>query len=148
MSLGMDCPLCMLNETSHLASCPDSRCISGPSFLLGRGLGTMYVVALVMRETLGEELGAGNGAESFDSIPKSFLNTFRCLVAGDCADETGRPIFVLVPGVECCARVARVNHISASPNNSQQIGFWLIYLRMSPRGVLVSALIQSCRTGW
>jgi len=49
-----------------------------------------------MRETLGEEDGEGYGAESFSTLPQAGFNTFRCLVVEDCADETGRPIFVLV----------------------------------------------------
>ena len=38
----------------------------------------------------------GNGAEMFSSVPKAFFTLYRCVVAGDCADETGRPVFVLV----------------------------------------------------
>lgn len=56
----------------------------------------IFLVALVLRETLGEESGVGFGAESFNTLGISIFSMFRCLVAGDCADETGRPIFVLV----------------------------------------------------
>jgi hypothetical protein len=56
----------------------------------------LYVVALVLRETLGKEGETGHGAESFASLATAFFSVFRCVVAGDCTDETGRPIFVLV----------------------------------------------------
>jgi len=59
----------------------------------------LYVVAIILRETLGKEDGAmnsGDGAESFSTLAKAFFNIFRCVVVGDCSDETGRPIFVLV----------------------------------------------------
>jgi len=56
----------------------------------------LFVVALVLRETLGEESGTGNGSQSFGSLSAAYFTIFRCVVAGDCSDETGRPIFVLV----------------------------------------------------
>merc|ERR1712093_693401 len=62
----------------------------------------LYVVALVLRESLGQEHGYGkesrnsNGANSFSTLAKAYFTLFRCVVAGDCADESGRPIFVLV----------------------------------------------------
>jgi hypothetical protein len=56
----------------------------------------LYVVALVMRETLGaNEKGEGHGAECFSTLARAFFTMFVCVVAGDCSDEHGRPIFVL-----------------------------------------------------
>lgn len=55
----------------------------------------LFLVALILRETLGNEVGDENGAASFSSLPKAFFTLYRCVVVGDCADETGRPIFVL-----------------------------------------------------
>jgi len=56
----------------------------------------LFVVALVLRETLGQEEDADNGAEMFSSLTMSFFSVFRCVVAGDCTAADGRPIFVLV----------------------------------------------------
>jgi len=60
----------------------------------------LYVVALVLRETLGEEAAVGSsessGAQMFSTLGKAFFNVFRCVVAGDCTGDGGRPIFVLV----------------------------------------------------
>jgi len=64
----------------------------------------LFVVAMVFRETLGEEkgssiddaTGAFGAASSFSTLSSAAFTTFRCVVAGDCADGSGRPIFVLV----------------------------------------------------
>jgi len=60
----------------------------------------VYIVGLVLRETLGNHFTeAGNlegGAENFRTLPQSIFTTYRCLVAGDCSDTSGRPIFYLV----------------------------------------------------
>merc|ERR1719247_3146949 len=55
----------------------------------------LYVVALLLRETLGKE-EFGYGAEGFSTIAQAFFTSFRCFVAGDCTDNQGRPIMVLV----------------------------------------------------
>jgi hypothetical protein len=54
----------------------------------------IYVMAIVLRDTLGEETVTGHGAEMFSSLPASFFNVFRCVVAQDCNDRDGRPIFI------------------------------------------------------
>jgi len=51
----------------------------------------LYAVSLIFRETLGTE-----GQELFDSVPLSFFTVFRCIVAGECTDRSGRPIFAIV----------------------------------------------------
>jgi len=53
---------------------------------------------LILRETLGNEARKGDdmGASSFNSVPKAFFTLYHCVVVGDCADKSGRPIFVLV----------------------------------------------------
>jgi hypothetical protein len=62
----------------------------------------LYVVALVLRESLGQEtpketsLTGGSAIEHFSSLGKSFFTVFRCILANDCADDSGRPIFVIV----------------------------------------------------
>ena len=38
----------------------------------------------------------GDGAEHFSTLANSFFTVFRCVVVADCADQHGRPIFVLV----------------------------------------------------
>lgn len=56
----------------------------------------LYIVALVLRTTLGEEDSPGHGAEAFSTLQKAFFSVFRCVVVGDCSTSDGRPIFVLV----------------------------------------------------
>jgi hypothetical protein len=58
----------------------------------------LYVVALILRETLGaeEKLSPSRSAENFSSLPKAFFTVYRCVVAGDCSERNGRPVFVLV----------------------------------------------------
>eukprot|EP00928_Gymnodinium_smaydae_P000381 TRINITY_DN10149_c0_g1_i3.p1 TRINITY_DN10149_c0_g1~~TRINITY_DN10149_c0_g1_i3.p1 ORF type:complete len:635 (-),score=101.53 TRINITY_DN10149_c0_g1_i3:285-2189(-) len=53
-----------------------------------------YIIALTFRETLGRSEGAGS--DSFKDIPSSFFTMFRCIVAGDCSQDEGRPLFVLI----------------------------------------------------
>uniref|UniRef100_A0A7S2IPC6 EF-hand domain-containing protein n=1 Tax=Zooxanthella nutricula TaxID=1333877 RepID=A0A7S2IPC6_9DINO len=54
----------------------------------------VYALCLVFRETLGSQVG--HGAGYFNSVPRSFFTVFRCIVIGDCADDAGRPIFLLI----------------------------------------------------
>jgi len=64
----------------------------------------LYVVALVLRETLGKEAAVGDGfsdretsgVQMFSTLAKSFFTVFRCVAASDCSDDFGRPIFVIV----------------------------------------------------
>merc|ERR1712224_608232 len=60
----------------------------------------IYMVALVLRESLGQESTASEtgitGSSHFSTLGQSFFTVFRCIVATDCSDELGRPIFVLV----------------------------------------------------
>lgn len=55
----------------------------------------VYIVSLVLRETLGRVEGAGGVREYFGTVPDAFFSTFRCIVVNECADKQGRPIFVL-----------------------------------------------------
>jgi len=63
---------------------------------------TLYVIALVMRETAGEHYSSTDyehdvdGSGSFRNLPTAFFTVFRCVVAGDCDTPTGQPIFVLL----------------------------------------------------
>eukprot|EP00928_Gymnodinium_smaydae_P018327 TRINITY_DN16982_c0_g1_i2.p1 TRINITY_DN16982_c0_g1~~TRINITY_DN16982_c0_g1_i2.p1 ORF type:complete len:602 (-),score=119.15 TRINITY_DN16982_c0_g1_i2:7-1812(-) len=52
---------------------------------------TVYVVALVFRETLGKQQ-KDSIYEMFDSVPRSMFTTFRCSF-GDCNTKTGSPLF-------------------------------------------------------
>eukprot|EP00928_Gymnodinium_smaydae_P064988 TRINITY_DN4819_c0_g1_i1.p1 TRINITY_DN4819_c0_g1~~TRINITY_DN4819_c0_g1_i1.p1 ORF type:complete len:724 (-),score=129.42 TRINITY_DN4819_c0_g1_i1:37-1908(-) len=56
----------------------------------------LFVVALVFRETLGSESAEISGTACFSTLPWAFFTLFRCIVAGDCSNENGQPIFVLV----------------------------------------------------
>lgn len=56
----------------------------------------LYAVALVFRETLGPLHLQANGAEAFRTVPLSLFTIFRCVVAGECTDHQGRPIFSLI----------------------------------------------------
>merc|ERR1712151_1069752 len=60
----------------------------------------LYAVALILRETVGQIQDAegtpSSGAEMFRSVPDSFFTVFRCVVAGECTEEAGRPIFLHV----------------------------------------------------
>jgi len=56
----------------------------------------LYAVALVLRETLGNSAGEELGAESFRSIAMSFFTVCRCAMGGECSQEDGKPIFVLL----------------------------------------------------
>jgi hypothetical protein len=55
----------------------------------------LYSVALVLRETVGRQ-GVTGGSESFKSLPLAFFTMFRCVVGGDCSNQEGEPIFVLL----------------------------------------------------
>lgn len=56
----------------------------------------LYLSALVFRETLGDQKDKGSGAEMFETLPTAIFTLFRCIVAADCNEETGKPIFVHV----------------------------------------------------
>jgi len=61
----------------------------------------LYMVALLMHETLGEEsvedaAGHSTGTEAFTSLSRTWFTLFRCSVAGDCSNEDGRPTFLLI----------------------------------------------------
>jgi len=56
----------------------------------------LYVVALLLRQSLGEETEPGTGVESFSTLAGALFTSFRCLVAMDCTTSEGKPIFVLV----------------------------------------------------
>mmetsp|Transcript_23265 Transcript_23265/g.62093 ORF Transcript_23265/g.62093 Transcript_23265/m.62093 type:complete len:591 (-) Transcript_23265:86-1858(-) len=56
----------------------------------------LYALALFFRETLGHLKDQGNGAENFATLPASFFTMFRCVVATDCNDIEGYPIFLMV----------------------------------------------------
>eukprot|EP00928_Gymnodinium_smaydae_P073225 TRINITY_DN56461_c0_g1_i1.p1 TRINITY_DN56461_c0_g1~~TRINITY_DN56461_c0_g1_i1.p1 ORF type:complete len:590 (-),score=91.27 TRINITY_DN56461_c0_g1_i1:56-1825(-) len=54
----------------------------------------LYMVALILRETVGNL--ESNGVDCFSTLSESFFTIFRCIVAGDCSQQDGRPIFVLI----------------------------------------------------
>jgi len=62
----------------------------------------IYAVALVLRESVGEfadqaaDGGQANGAEYFATLGLAWFTMFRCVVAGECTTEEGKPVFVLV----------------------------------------------------
>lgn len=56
----------------------------------------IYMVALVLRETLGSSAEHGKGAEEFSNIGKAFFTVFRCCVAQDCTQKDGQPLAILV----------------------------------------------------
>lgn len=59
----------------------------------------LYAASLLLRETLGEmqdEKDESHSIASFSTVPLSFFTLFRCTVAGDCAEQRGRPIFLEV----------------------------------------------------
>jgi len=56
----------------------------------------LYMVALVLCESLRGVAEEERGAESFASLSLSFFNVFRCVVGGECTREDGSPIFLIV----------------------------------------------------
>lgn len=56
----------------------------------------LYAVSLLMHESLAGLAEAGNGADAFSSLTRSWFTMFRCTIAGDCSNSEGRPIFLLV----------------------------------------------------
>eukprot|EP00927_Polykrikos_kofoidii_P080378 TRINITY_DN7724_c0_g1_i2.p1 TRINITY_DN7724_c0_g1~~TRINITY_DN7724_c0_g1_i2.p1 ORF type:complete len:649 (-),score=109.52 TRINITY_DN7724_c0_g1_i2:111-2057(-) len=56
----------------------------------------VYIVAIILRESLGGEPDLGKGEQMFRSLSSSFFTVFRCVVCGDCSTENGSPVFVLV----------------------------------------------------
>jgi len=58
-------------------------------------LAPLYAVAILLRETLGQNTGDADLTKPFMTLSWSFFTIFRC-VMGDCSSERGTPIFVLV----------------------------------------------------
>jgi len=56
----------------------------------------LYMVALVLCESLRGSASEQLGAESFASLSLSFFNVFRCIVGGECTRADGSPIFLVV----------------------------------------------------
>jgi len=56
----------------------------------------VYALALFMRVTIGNMSNPSAGAMSFVSLPDSLFTVFRCIVAGDCTNEEGQPVFLLI----------------------------------------------------
>mmetsp|Transcript_20684 Transcript_20684/g.59062 ORF Transcript_20684/g.59062 Transcript_20684/m.59062 type:complete len:606 (-) Transcript_20684:91-1908(-) len=56
----------------------------------------LYMVAVLMRDSLGNLQVEGAGTEYFNTLFQSYFTSFRCLVAGECSTKEGEPIFVLV----------------------------------------------------
>lgn len=56
----------------------------------------VYAFALFMRVTLGSMSDPGAGATHFTTLGESLFTVFRCIVAGDCTNGAGQPIFVLI----------------------------------------------------
>eukprot|EP00927_Polykrikos_kofoidii_P049661 TRINITY_DN4369_c0_g1_i2.p1 TRINITY_DN4369_c0_g1~~TRINITY_DN4369_c0_g1_i2.p1 ORF type:complete len:645 (+),score=93.48 TRINITY_DN4369_c0_g1_i2:71-2005(+) len=57
----------------------------------------LYIVAMLLRETAGRlPRGRDDATENFIDLPTSVYTMFRCVVAGDCSDKGGRPIFLML----------------------------------------------------
>jgi hypothetical protein len=57
----------------------------------------MYIIALGLRETAGRlPRRQDDATENFVNLSTSLYTMFRCLVAGDCSDKGGRPIFAML----------------------------------------------------
>jgi len=56
----------------------------------------VYAIALFLRETLGSVSNPGPGAMHFTSLGDSLFTVFRCIVASDCTDAEGLPLFVSI----------------------------------------------------
>jgi len=56
----------------------------------------VYAVALFCRETIGRDTETPFQTNPFGTIYLSVFTLFRCMVPGECADDLGRPIFVLL----------------------------------------------------
>eukprot|EP00927_Polykrikos_kofoidii_P050904 TRINITY_DN44749_c0_g1_i1.p1 TRINITY_DN44749_c0_g1~~TRINITY_DN44749_c0_g1_i1.p1 ORF type:complete len:601 (-),score=89.24 TRINITY_DN44749_c0_g1_i1:48-1850(-) len=56
----------------------------------------LYVVSYILRETAGRFLHDRTFEKSFSNIGLSCFTMFRCVVAGDCSDEHGRPLFAML----------------------------------------------------
>lgn len=52
----------------------------------------VYVLSLIMRDMLGDT--QDQITEEFAKFPTAFFTVFRCIVAGDCADTRGHPIWL------------------------------------------------------
>mmetsp|Transcript_51600 Transcript_51600/g.122787 ORF Transcript_51600/g.122787 Transcript_51600/m.122787 type:complete len:738 (+) Transcript_51600:39-2252(+) len=53
----------------------------------------LYVVSLFFHELLREHSNEGLGAEEFETLALSIFNIFRCIIANECANPDGKPIF-------------------------------------------------------
>eukprot|EP00927_Polykrikos_kofoidii_P059188 TRINITY_DN5427_c0_g1_i5.p1 TRINITY_DN5427_c0_g1~~TRINITY_DN5427_c0_g1_i5.p1 ORF type:complete len:484 (-),score=75.51 TRINITY_DN5427_c0_g1_i5:80-1477(-) len=57
----------------------------------------LYMIALGLRETAGRlPKRQDDATENFVDLGTSLYTMFRCLVAGDCSDKGGRPIFAML----------------------------------------------------
>jgi len=56
----------------------------------------LYAVSLFFRETVGNLADQGHAAEMFSSVGISFFSLFNCIVAGECTQDSGQPIFLLL----------------------------------------------------
>eukprot|EP00927_Polykrikos_kofoidii_P048267 TRINITY_DN4248_c0_g1_i4.p1 TRINITY_DN4248_c0_g1~~TRINITY_DN4248_c0_g1_i4.p1 ORF type:complete len:645 (-),score=100.21 TRINITY_DN4248_c0_g1_i4:36-1895(-) len=57
----------------------------------------LYIVAMILRETAGRTNNESDiVSENFANVAMSFFTMFRCVVADDCSDHGGRPIFLLL----------------------------------------------------
>jgi len=56
----------------------------------------LYALSIVFRETLGIHRDEGYGAECFSTVPEAFYTVLRCVLASECTDHEGKPIFALV----------------------------------------------------
>eukprot|EP00927_Polykrikos_kofoidii_P017842 TRINITY_DN18182_c0_g1_i1.p1 TRINITY_DN18182_c0_g1~~TRINITY_DN18182_c0_g1_i1.p1 ORF type:complete len:646 (+),score=92.83 TRINITY_DN18182_c0_g1_i1:149-2086(+) len=56
----------------------------------------IYVVSILLRETIGNSEEKDECTQLFSNLPTAFFTVFRCVVAGDCTTDSGRPLFVLI----------------------------------------------------
>eukprot|EP00928_Gymnodinium_smaydae_P030404 TRINITY_DN22628_c0_g6_i1.p1 TRINITY_DN22628_c0_g6~~TRINITY_DN22628_c0_g6_i1.p1 ORF type:complete len:658 (-),score=83.22 TRINITY_DN22628_c0_g6_i1:129-2066(-) len=58
----------------------------------------LYTVALILRETVGtyDDADEHAGIKEFTHLGSGIFTVFRCVVAGDCTNENGMPIIVLL----------------------------------------------------
>mmetsp|Transcript_1417 Transcript_1417/g.3853 ORF Transcript_1417/g.3853 Transcript_1417/m.3853 type:complete len:802 (-) Transcript_1417:17-2422(-) len=53
----------------------------------------LYVVSLFFHEVLREHAEEGLGAEEFETLALTVFNIFRCIIANECTNQDGKPIF-------------------------------------------------------
>lgn len=56
----------------------------------------LYMLAVILTESLADKAALGHGAEAFSTLPMSLFTLFRCLVVAECSTSNGRPLFSLV----------------------------------------------------